>query len=84
MGFPNKLDRCLNDCIILLYIRDDPTGPLSSSNKTESIFAEINLRGKKWLICASYNRHKINISNHLHHLRKSLDNYIWSYDNILF
>ena len=69
---------------ILLYIGyDNPSRLLLNSNKTGSIFAEINFRKKKWLICASYNLHKSNISNHLHHLGKGLDNYIGNYDNIL-
>ena len=81
---PYRLDRCSNGGGILLYIRDDiPSCLLSNSNKTESIFDEINFRKKKWLICASYNPHKSNISNHLHHLGKGLDNYIGNYDNIL-
>ena len=81
---PYRLDRCSNGGGILLYIRDDiPSRLLSNSNKTESIFTEINFRKKKWLICASYNPHKSNISNHLHHLGKGLDNYIGNYDNIL-
>ena len=81
---PYRLEKCSNGGGILLYIRDDtPSRLLSNSNKTESIFAEINFRKKKWLICASYNPHKSNISNHLHHLGKGLDNYIGNYDNIL-
>ena len=81
---PYRLDRCSNGGGILLYIRDDiPARLLSNSNKTESIFVEINFRKKKWLIFASYNPHKSNISNHLHHLSKGLDNYIGNYDNIL-
>ena len=82
---PYRLDRCSNGGGILLYIRDDiPARLLSNSNKTESIFVETNFRKKKWLICASYNPHKSNISNHhLHHLSKGLDNYIGNYDNIL-
>ena len=56
---PYRLDRCSNGGGILLYIRDDiPARLLSNSNKTESIFVEINFRKKKWLICASYNLHK--------------------------
>ena len=51
--------------------------------KLKVIFAEINFREKKWLICASYDPHKSNISSHLHHLGKGLDNYIRNYDNIL-
>ena len=69
---------------MLFYIRDDiPSHLFSDSNKTGSIFTEINFKKKKWLICVSYNSHKINISNHLHHLGKGLDNYIGNYDNIL-
>ena len=53
---PYRLDRCSNGGGILLYIRDDiPSRLLSNSNKTESIFAEVNFRKKKWLICVSYN-----------------------------
>ena len=74
---PYRLDRCSNGGGILLYIRDDiPARLLSDSNKSESIFAEINYKKKKWLICASCNPHEGNISNHLHHLSKGLDNYI--------
>ena len=81
---PYRLDRYSNGGGILLYIRDDiPARLLSNSNKTKSIFVEINLRKKNWLICASYNPHKSNISKHLHHLSKGLDNYIGTYDNIL-
>ena len=81
---PYRLDRCSNGGGILLYIRDDiPSRLLSISNKTESIFAEINFSKKKWLICASYNHHKSNISHHLHHLDKGLDIYIGNYDNTL-
>ena len=79
-----RLDRCSNVGGILLYIRDDiPSRLLSNSNKTESVFTEINFRKKKWLICASYKPRESNISNHLHHLSKGLDNYIGNYDNIL-
>ena len=54
-----------------------------NSNKIESIFAETNFKKNKLLICASCNSHKSNISNHLHHLDKGLDNYIANYDHIL-
>ena len=81
---PYRLDRDSNGGGILLYIRDDiPARLLSNPNKTESIVAEINFRKKKWLIYASYNPHKSNISNNLHHLDQGLDNDIGNYDNIL-
>ena len=42
---PYRLGRCSNGGGILLYIRDDiPLRLLLNSNKTESIFAEINFR----------------------------------------
>ena len=47
-------------------------------------FIEINTRKKKWLLCCSYNPHRNNISIHIPHLSKALDNYISHYDNILF
>ena len=75
-----RLTRCSNGG----FSDDIQSRLLSNSNKTESIFAEINFRKKKWLVCASYSPHKSNISNHLHHLGKGLDNYIGNYDNILF
>ena len=75
-----RLTRCSNGG----FSDDIQSRLLSNSNKTESIFAEINFRKKKWLICASYSPHKSNISNHLHHLGKGLDHYIGNYDNILF
>ena len=79
-----RLGRCLNGGGIFLYIRDDiPARLLSNSNKTESIFPEINFRKKIWLICAYYIPHKSKISNHLHHLGESWDNYIKNYDKII-
>ena len=81
---PYRLDRCSKGGRIFLYIRDDiPLHLLLNSNKTESTFAEINFSKKKWLICASYNPHKSNISNYLHPLGKGPDNYIGNYENIL-
>ena len=52
-------------------------------DKIECVFVEINIRKKKWLLCCSYNPHKNNISNHMHHLNKGLDVYLKNYDNLL-
>ena len=60
-----------------------PARLLPNSNKTEIIFAEINFRKKKWLICAFYIPHKTNISNHFHYLGKGPDSYIGNYDDNL-
>ena len=81
---PYRLDRCSNGGEIVLYIKDDiPSCLLLNSSKTECIFAEINLRKKKWLICESYNPHESNISNYLYHLGKRIRTFIENDDNIL-
>ena len=80
---PYRLNRNSNGGGILLYIRDDvPSRILLNWNETESVFAEINFRKKKWLICASFNPHKRNISNYLHHFGKVLDSYKGNNDNV--
>ena len=84
---PYRLDRSSNGVGILLYVRDDITSRLLTDYKikdnVELFFVEVNIRKKKWLLSCSYNPHKSNISNHLHHLNKDLDVYLKSYDNIL-
>ena len=84
---PYRLDRSSNGGGILLYVRDDIPSRLLTDYKIkdnlELFFVEVNIRKKKWLLGCSYNPHKSNISNHLHHLNKGLDVYLKSYDNIL-
>ena len=84
---PYRLDRSSNGGGILLYVRDDIPSRLLTDYKIkdnlELFFVEVNIRKKKWLLGCSYNPHKNNISNHLHHLNKGLDVYLKSYDNIL-
>ena len=82
-----RLDRGSNGGGILLHVRDDMPSRLLTDYKIkdnlELFFVEVNIRKKKWLRSCSYNPHKSNISNHLHHLNKGLDVYLKSYDNIL-
>ena len=77
---PYRLDRCLNSRGLLLHIREDILSRLLTEYKTpenlECLFVEINIKKKKWLPCCSYNPHRNNISNHLHHLNKGLDVYL--------
>ena len=84
---PHRLDRCSNAGGILLYVEDDLSSRLLTDrrlpNNVECLFMEINIRNKKWLLCCSYNPHRNNISNHISHLSKGLNNYISHYDNIL-
>ena len=83
---PYRLDRSSNRGGILLYVRDDiPSRFLTDckiKDNIELFFVEINI-WKKWLLSCSYNPHQSNILNHLHHLNKSLDLYLKSYDDIL-
>ena len=84
---PYRLDRSLNGGGILLYVRDDIPSRLLTDYKIkdnlELLFVEVNIRKKKLLLGCSYNPHKNNISNHLHHLNKGLDVYLKRFDNIL-
>ena len=84
---PYRLDRGSNGGGILLNVRDDIPSRLLTDYKIkdnlELFLVEVNIRKKKWLLGCSYNPHKSNISNHLHHLNKGLDVYLKSYDNIL-
>ena len=84
---PYRLDRSSNGGGILLYVRDDILSRLLTDYKikdnVELFFVEVNIWKKRWLLSRSYNPHKSNISNHLHHLNKGLDVYLKSYDNIL-
>ena len=84
---PYRLNRYSNGGGLMLYIREDIPSRLLTEYKppenVECLFVEINIRKKKWLLCCSYNPHKNNISNHLHHLNKGLDVYIKHYDNLL-
>ena len=83
---PYRLDRSSNGGGILLYVRDDISSRLLNDYKIkdslELFFVEVNIRKKKWLLSCSYNPHKIDISNHRHHLNKGLDVYLKRYDNI--
>ena len=84
---PYRLGRCSNGGGLLLFTREYIPSRLLTEYKVpknvECLFVEINSRKKKWLLCCSYNPHKNNISNHLHHLNKGLDVYLKYYDNLL-
>ena len=85
---PCRLDRCSNGGGLLLYIKGDISSRLLTdlrlSDNVECLSTKINIRNKKWLLCCSYNPQRNNISNHISHLSKGLDNYISHCDNILF
>ena len=64
---------------ILLFVKDDMSSRLLTDlrlpDNVECFFIEINIRNKKWLLRCSHNPHKNDISNHISHLSKGLDNY---------
>ena len=84
---PYRLHPSSNGGGILLNIRDDIPSRLLTDYKIkdnlELFFVEVNIQKKKWLLSCSYNPHKSNISNHLHHLNKGLDVYLKSYDILI-
>ena len=66
---PFRLDRNDKGGGIILYIREDITSRLVSteSSQVEGFFVEINLRNKKkWLLCCSYNPKKDLITQHFY------------------
>ena len=72
---------------LIIYIREDIPSRLLTEYKSpenvECLFVETNIRRKKWLLCYSYNPHKNNVSNHLHHLNKGLNVYLKYHYNLL-
>ena len=85
---PYRLDLCSNGGRILFYIKDDISSCLLTDHRlpdnVECLFTKIIITNKKWLLCCWYNPYRNNISNHISHLSKGLDNCIIHYDNILF
>ena len=72
-----RLDRNANGGGILLYIREDiPSTLLNFDMPIESLFIEINIRKKKWLLVGTYNPNKNLISNHLKDCNLTFENHI--------
>ena len=84
---PIRLDRNANGGGLLLYIREDiPCKVLnkhSNDGNFESLFIELNLKSKRWLLSCSYNPNKTVIEKHLKHLSNGIDCYSPRYDNYL-
>ena len=70
-------------CGILLYVREDIPSKLTKMNSSvESIFIELNLWGKKWLLNCSQNANISNICDHVRNLGKSLDSLLTNYEKV--
>ena len=83
---PIRFERNCRGGGILLYIREDIPARLltiSLPKDFEGSLVESNLRKKNILMCCSYNPAKSNISSHLSLVGRSLDSYMFSYDNFL-
>ena len=86
MGFHNRIDQTVPRMVAEFSSTLGMIFPLvffQVQIKLKVFFTEINFTENKWLICKSYNLLKSNISNHLHHLGKGLDNYYGIYDIII-
>ena len=70
-----RLDRCSSGSGLPLYIKDDISSRLLTDHRLPDN-VECLLPKLTWLLCCSYNPHRKNISNHITHLSKGLDNYI--------
>ena len=76
---PYRMDRNGNGGGIILYVREDvPSKEITcypNRGDIESIFVEINLYKKKWLIGGTYNPCKTMISNHINVLSKFMNHF---------
>ena len=84
---PLRLDRNSGGGGIMLFIRDNiPFRLLKPGNlpaNTESLFIEISLCKKKWLMCCGYNPNRYLINKFTYDIGKVLDSFIGNYDNFL-
>ena len=79
-----RRDRNANGGGLILYVKEDiPSSMLKIDITYESMYIEINVRKKKWLLGCSYNPKQILISNHLEQVGCYLDDYLTTYDRFL-
>ena len=81
---PYRLDINENSGGILLYIREDITSKLLTTDLSmEGFFVEIRLRKKKWLLRSSYSPKKNIIANHLNCICRNLDSQLGQCENFI-
>ena len=84
---PYRRDRTKNGGGLLLYVSENiPSRRIPSpcvEGNNESVFVEINLYKKKWIVGGTYNPSKLSTQNHINYLSKCLDSFVSYYDNIL-
>ena len=78
-SMPYHLDRNTHGGGILAYFKNNITAKLLNfenlPSDIESIFIEMNIKSKKWLLCCTYNTNKSLIVNYLRQLQKHLETY---------
>ena len=82
---PYRLDRDSKGGGIMLYIRQDIPSNLLTTDKEpiESLYVELHLWNKKYLINCCYHLHKTMIKNHLATLSNFLDLHSSKYEKML-
>ena len=82
---PLRLDRNSFGGGLLLYVRNDiPAKPLQLiSNKIESIFIELNISNKKWLMAGIYNPKKSLTKQFLSSMEDNINHHLSSYENMI-
>ena len=75
-SMPYRRDRKANGGGILVYFRNNITAKLlkleNFPSDIDTIFTEMNIKSKKWLLCCRYNPKKSLTENHLRQLQKQL------------
>ena len=88
LQIPGYALNCCLDCSqfgggIMVFVREDiPSQVLSLNESIESLFTELNVCKRKWLLCCTYNLDRY-ISNHLDLSRRSLDLYSAEYEHFI-
>ena len=84
-GTPFRLDRNRNGKGIMLFIRNDISAKVVSTQDRpiKSFYVELNFRNKKWLLNCSYNPKHTSVESGLDSLSKSIDSLSSEYDNLI-
>ena len=84
---PYRFDRTRFGGGIVVYVREGIPNKLlegqTQSNIIENICLELNLKSRKWFLCAIYNPHGENAEFFLRSLSVILDSYQKKYDNLI-
>ena len=86
-SMPYRSDRNAHDGGILVYFRNKITSKLlkieNLPSDIETIFIEMNIKSKIWLLCCTYNPNKSLMENQLRQLQKQLEAFSERYEHFL-